>query len=298
MLFLRNLSFAALLVALVFPLQTANAQSGDAKRAITNIAGDLYRFQNNFHYSVFLVTPEGVIVTDPINAEAAAWLRDEIKARFNQPIKYLVYSHDHRDHAAGGEVFADAGAIVVAHENAKRAIIGEGRPTAVPDVTFTDRMTLELGGKTVELMYLGKSHSDNLIVMNFPAERTLFTVDFISVKRLPFKGLSDAYIPRLDRTPSTGFRTSTSTSWRRVTDRSGTKQDAADHGRYFQELYDAVLAATRAGQSLEEMKTSIKMEAYKDWGQHAGLAASEHRRRLQSDQPAAPGQLISAGRRL
>ena len=41
-------------------------------REITQIAGDLYRFQNNFHYSVFLVTPEGVIATDPIDAEAAA----------------------------------------------------------------------------------------------------------------------------------------------------------------------------------------------------------------------------------
>ena len=54
-------------------------------------------------------------------------------------------------------MFAEDGAIVVAHENAKRAIIGEGRPTAVPDLTFTDRMTLELGGKTVELIYLARA---------------------------------------------------------------------------------------------------------------------------------------------
>ena len=43
-------------------------------------------------------------------------------------------------------------------------------------------MTIELGGKTVELRYLGKNHSDNMIVMNFPAERTLYAVDFIPVK--------------------------------------------------------------------------------------------------------------------
>lgn len=265
--FLRNLSFAAFLFALVYPYQAAVAQSGETTRAITQIAGDLYRFQNNFHYSVFLVTPEGVIITDPIDAEAAAWLKDEIKTRFNQPIKYLVYSHDHRDHIAGGEVFADDGTIVIAHENAKHAIIGEGRPTAVPDLTFTDRMTLELGGKTVELIYLGKSHSDNLIVMNFPAERTLFTVDFISVKRLPFKGLSDAYIPdwidAIDKVQDIDFDILAPGHGA-----LGTKQDAADHGRYFQELYDAVLAAAREGKSLEQMQASIKMEAYKDWGQY------------------------------
>ena len=80
----------------------------EAKRSITKIAGDLYRFQNNFHYSVFLVTPDGIIATDPISPDAASWLKQELKARFGLPVKYLIYSHDHRDHSAGGEVFAPA----------------------------------------------------------------------------------------------------------------------------------------------------------------------------------------------
>ena len=68
-----------------------------------------------------------------------------MKKRFNnKPIKYLVYNHDHRDHITGGEVFEEE-AIVVAHQRTKEKIIGEKRPTAVPDVTFTDRMTIELG---------------------------------------------------------------------------------------------------------------------------------------------------------
>ena len=118
----------------------AVAQAQDApKREIVQISGDLYRFQNKFHYSVFLVTPEGVIVTDPINADAAKWLKAEIASRFGKPIRYVVYSHDHADHIAGGEVFAADGAIVVAHEKAKRAILGEKRPTAVPQITLLRR---------------------------------------------------------------------------------------------------------------------------------------------------------------
>ena len=77
-----------------------------------------------------MVTPEGVIATDPIDANAAAWLRDQIQDR-DQPIRYVIYSHDHADHIAGGEVFKEAGATVIAHENAKRAIIGE-QAAAVP----------------------------------------------------------------------------------------------------------------------------------------------------------------------
>ena len=74
---------------------------------------------------MFLVTPDGVIVTDPINADAATWLKAEIAKRFNQPIRYVIYSHDHRDHIAGDEVFANDGAIVVAHERAKGIIMRE-----------------------------------------------------------------------------------------------------------------------------------------------------------------------------
>ena len=256
----RAFAAVCLAAALLVP-GTLHAQ---AKRAITHITGDLYRFQNNFHFSVFLVTPEGVIATDPINAEAATWLEAEIDKRFDRPIRYLILSHDHADHSSGGEVFADT-ATVIAHERAKATIIGERRPTAVPDVTFSDRMTLELGGKQVELIHVGRNHSDNSIVLLFPEERTLFAVDFVSTRRLPYRNLSDSYYPdwvdslrrvkRLDfdiLAPGHGAM--------------GTKQDVVDHRRYHEDLYNAVVAAAREGQSLEEMKASIALDEYKDWG--------------------------------
>ena len=95
----RAFAAVCLAAALLVP-GTLHAQ---AKRAITHITGDLYRFQNNFHFSVFLVTPD-VIATDPINAEAATWLEAEIDKRFDRPIRYLILSHDHADHSSGGEV--------------------------------------------------------------------------------------------------------------------------------------------------------------------------------------------------
>ncbi len=257
---------AAAAAIAIIALASWGAAAQETKRAITKIAGDLYRFQNNFHYSVFLVTGDGVIATDPINAEAAAWLKAEIARRFNQEVKFLVYSHDHVDHIAGGEVFADT-AVVVAHDNAKATILGEKRPTAVPDVTFSDSMTITLGGKTVELSYLGRSHSDNMIVMRFPAERALFAVDFISVKRLPYRDLSDAYFPdwieAIRRVEAMDFDILVPGHGP-----LGVKADAADHRAYLEELYDAVLAAARAGRTLEQMQAEIKLEAYADWGQY------------------------------
>ncbi|MFQ5904529.1 MAG: hypothetical protein ACE5JO_12665, partial [Candidatus Binatia bacterium] len=85
--------------AFLFPVLMGYAGLAFGQRApvreITRIAGDLYRFRNNFHYSVFLVTPAGIIATDPINADVAKWLKAELKKRFNRPVKYLIYSHDH-----------------------------------------------------------------------------------------------------------------------------------------------------------------------------------------------------------
>lgn len=243
------------------------AQAQDApKRDIVQISGDLYRFQNKFHYSVFLVTPEGVIATDPIDADAANWLKSEIATRFGKKIRYVIYSHDHRDHIAGGEVFAADGAVVIAHEKAKRAIVGEKRPTAVPQITFKKQMTVELGGKTVELKYVGKNHSDNMIVMRFPEERTLFAVDFIPVKTVAFKDFPDAYIPewikslaRVERmdfdilAPGHGAL--------------GTKADVTAFREYMTDLTTQVLEQARMGKSLEETKAAVDLSKYSGWGQ-------------------------------
>ena len=260
-----RLTVAALLLAGLAFSVPAQAQ-GAAKRAITNITGDLYRFQNNFHYSVFLVTPDGVIVTDPINADAAKWLKAEIKKRFDKPIRYLILSHDHSDHSAGGEVFADT-ATVIAHENAKATITGEKRPTAVPDVTFSDTMTVSLGGKDVELTYIGAGHSDNLIVMNFPAERTLFAVDIVSVRRVAYKTLSDSYFPgwidSLRRIEAIDFDILAPGHGP-----LGVKADVMENRGYMGALYSGVLNGLRKGETLESLKTNLTLDKYKDWGRY------------------------------
>lgn len=111
--------FLAVTTAIGIWLATsAPAEAQSPTRALTNVTGDLYRFQNNFHFSAVLETDAGMIVTDPINAEAAEWLKQEIATRFGKPIVYVIYSHDHADHIAGGEVYTDT-ATVVAHENAR-----------------------------------------------------------------------------------------------------------------------------------------------------------------------------------
>ncbi len=234
-----------------------------ATREITRIAGEIYRFRNNNHYSIFVVTPAGIIATDPINRDAATWLKAELQRRFGAPVRWLVYSHDHADHIAGGEVFADT-AIVVAHERAREVIIGEKRPTAVPSVTFSERAMIDLGGTVMQLIHAGRNHSDNSIVMYFPVERVLFAVDFIPVEAMAFRDFPDAYMPDWIE------------SLRRVEQIDfdilvpghgplGNRQHVTAFRNYLEDLRGQVLALAREGRSLDEVRRMVDLDKYRSW---------------------------------
>jgi glyoxylase-like metal-dependent hydrolase (beta-lactamase superfamily II) len=238
--------------------------SGQPQREITKIAGDVYKFRNIGHNAIFMVTRDGIILVDPINADASKWLKDELKRQFDKPVKYVVYSHDHSDHISGGEVFADS-ALFVAHQNAKEAIIKDKRPTPLPNITFSESLNLELGGKRVDLRYVGRNHSDNSIVAVFPDERILFAVDWIPVRGLPFRELNNSWfeewIDGLKRVEAMDFDILSPGHGP-----LGKRDDVRAFRGYMEDLRTQVFAAIRAGKTKEQAKDEIRLENYKDWG--------------------------------
>jgi glyoxylase-like metal-dependent hydrolase (beta-lactamase superfamily II) len=129
--------------------------------ATTKVDGtdNVYVFRYGNHQSMFVVTSAGVIATDPIGygrPQAVVTYVDEIKKVSSQPIKYLIYSHQHFDHIAGGKPFKDAGATIVAHTRAKEWLLALRDPhTVLPDETVDTSRTITLGDTTLELSYLG-----------------------------------------------------------------------------------------------------------------------------------------------
>src|SRR5437660_4725934 len=128
---------------------------------------NVYIFRNGNHQAMFVVTKDGVIATDPIaygRPTGGQAYVDEIKKVTDKPIKYLVYSHHHYDHIAGGKAFKDAGARIVAHKRVKERLAPLGDPnTVLPDEVFDGKKTITLGGTRLELSYLGLNHSDSNI---------------------------------------------------------------------------------------------------------------------------------------
>ena len=163
--------------------------------ATTKVDGtdNVYVFRYGNHQSMFVVTSAGVIATDPIGygrPQAVVTYVDEIKkVAGGQPIKYVIYSHHHYDHIAGGKPFKDAGATFVAHKRAQERLMQVKDPhTVLADETMDTSRTITLGDTTLELTYLGLNHSDSSIVMRLPKQKVLFAVDFVSVGTFPGAG--------------------------------------------------------------------------------------------------------------
>src|SRR5688572_11290898 len=147
------------------PAPTAPA----AKISATKVDGtdNVYTFRNGNSQAMFIVTNEGVIATDPVGygrPQGGAQYLAEIRKVTNQPIRYLIYSHHHFDHIAGGQAFKEAGARVVSHRKAQERLRILNEPhTVIPDETFDTSKTIRLGGVTLELTHVGLNHSDSTL---------------------------------------------------------------------------------------------------------------------------------------
>src|SRR5688572_14825803 len=136
---MRRILTSILVITVMSGVATsAMAQQKSPPRGIVNITGQLYRAQNDNHYTVFLVTPEGIIMSDPINRDFARWLKAEFATRFKVPVRYVLYTHKDWDHASGGVVFADT-AEFVGHRNMLTALAPPaGNPPLTADAVKMD----------------------------------------------------------------------------------------------------------------------------------------------------------------
>jgi glyoxylase-like metal-dependent hydrolase (beta-lactamase superfamily II) len=233
---------------------------------------NVYIFRYDSRQSMFIVTPAGVIATDPIGQRvpAAQAYIEEIRKITKAPIKYVIYSHGHFDHIAGGKPFKDLGAVFVAHRNAQKRI-AETKPAdvVVPDQVVDDRTIIELGGTVLELDYVGRNHSDSTLVMRLPREKIIFTVDWIPLETVQFRGMADTYVPDIEE----GLEKVIAMDWDRLIPghagpgarQLGTKDDAKNQLAYLRDLSAAVKQAVDEDMSYAEAARKIKLPKYADW---------------------------------
>jgi len=248
-----------LILTIILLIAVAGAGSAqDIKREITRVTDDVYRFQNKFHVNMFVITGDGVVVTDPINADAASWLRAEIGKLTEQPITHLIYSHSHGDHASGGAGYGKVANVIV-QQNAAPAIDG-----VKPTIRYGEQMSFVQGSKTFELTYLGPGHGTDLMAIVVRPDNVAFVVDAVSSKRLFYRDFSganiDDWIDQVRKIDSLEFEVMIGGHGP-----VGVKSDVGAGIAYLEELRAEVLKGLKAGKSVDELKQSVMMEKYRDW---------------------------------
>jgi len=271
------ISLSAALIAATL-VTTAQAQTAaPPPYATTKVEGtdNIYIFRYGGHQSMFIVTKDGVIATDPISERrsAAKAYIEEIQKITKAPIKYVIYSHLHYDHIAGGKPFKDLGATFIAHKNAKDRIVQlKPADVVVPDQTVGDKKVIKLGGMTLELIYVGKNHSDSTLVMRLPKEKIIFTVDWLPLQAVQFRGMADSYLPDLEE----GMKKVLAMDWDKLIPghpgpggrQTGTKEDVKNDLAYLQDLSAAVKKAVDEGKSVADAQKEIKLPKYESWGNY------------------------------
>jgi hypothetical protein len=133
---------------------------------VEDIGDGVFLYRSGDQRSLFMVTGDGVIVTDPINTEVAKAYRQAISTVTDEPVKYVVYSHYHWDRVAGAQIFKDEGAEIIAQEKCvERFKVNPNDEVLMPDISFSDHHEVSLGGKSLDLYYFGPSHGDCLTVL-------------------------------------------------------------------------------------------------------------------------------------
>jgi len=239
--------------------------------ATTKVEGtdNVYIFRYQGHQAMFVVTPAGVIATDPIGRyrpQAVTTYIDEIRKITSAPIRYVVYSHHHYDHIAGGKPFKDAGATFVAHRRAKERLTELKFPDiTIPDETVDDKRVIELGGTTLELIHVGRNHSDNTLLMRLPKEKLIFAVDFLPISSVNWRNMPDSWPFEWED----GIKKVLSLEWDRMIPghpgpggRLGTRDDVNTLLSYMQELAAEVKKAADAGKCIDTAMREVKLPKY------------------------------------
>ncbi|NBR27254.1 MAG: MBL fold metallo-hydrolase [Betaproteobacteria bacterium] len=277
-------SACSIAMAALFALSLGAQAQAPARPQIatTKVEGtdNVYVFRNGGHQAMFVVTNDGVIATDPVaygRPTGGQAYVDEIRKVTNKPIKYLIYSHHHFDHIAGGKAFKDAGATVVAHHRAKeRLALLKDPHTVMPDEVVGDSgRTITLGGTTLELTYHGLNHSDSTLVMRLPKEKIIFVVDTLPVGQVPGRGMIDFHPLETEEF----IKKVLALDWERLipghpgpNDRLGTKKDAQDQLQLLQDASAEMKALAQEGKCWEPAEKELKLSKYESWlGYAAGL---------------------------
>lgn len=263
----------------------AAAAAGDSPTAV-KIGTDLYAYisdNDGSANSTFLVGHDGILVVDTgVDAKEGAKLLHAIREISPLPIAFIVNTHYHPDHQGGNATVGSSSmgtsaTIVATNFTRERSLalmheVPAFESTLHPaQVTFSHSMTIHLDPYVAEIYFLGKAHTSGDALVYFPQQQVIATGDLFLNRSSPAMdhGSVKNWIDALDGVLQKPLQAVVPGHFE-----LGSRADLQRFHDYLHDLYRQVQASRAKGLKLEQIKTHLRTEKYKDYRQYPQYEAT------------------------
>jgi cyclase len=138
-----------------------------------------------------LVGDEVVAVDTGSDAATGKALLERIQETAGKPVRFVVITHAHGDHAGGVAPFVAAGAQVICHESAAAAVASLAQSPKTPLLVLSDRLAFFGAPRRAAIYFLGPAHTRGDLFLFLPDEKILLAGDLALVGRAPYMQSED-----------------------------------------------------------------------------------------------------------
>ena len=191
----------ALAVATASPVASAQNRSAVVVEAKL-VAGNVYMITGSGGNIGLSVGEDGAFLIDDQFGRLSAQILKTVSELTPDPVRFVVNTHWHGDHTGGNQKMAEAGAIIVAHENVRRAMstdhfmaafnrtVSASAEAALPVVTFTESMTFHFNGDDIRVQHVAPAHTDGDAIVIFRLANVIHMGDTYFNGMYPFIDVS------------------------------------------------------------------------------------------------------------
>jgi glyoxylase-like metal-dependent hydrolase (beta-lactamase superfamily II) len=264
-----------LILTLALVLASSGAalcQPAPRQTALREIIPGHYAFSSGSFNSGIIVTNEGVVVLDALNSEAVGKAeREAIASTIRQPVRFLVSSTWHNNYSKGNSAYADVWRI--GHENYRTDLLGvmqrENVPAAeqkarAPNETFRNRLSYWLGGKEIQVRYLGRGHTRGDSIIYVPQDRIAYLSELFFAEQFLYidDGFGLDWIKTLDAIDGLGAEIFVPAHGPIPVDPRETRQSLARFHQMLVDIRDAVQKEVARGTTEEQAVATVRWPQY------------------------------------
>ena len=209
----RTALSTAVATALMLALPAAAQDVSKVEVETTKVAEGVYALKGAGGNLGLVVGEDRAFLIDDQYAPMVPKIRAAIARVTDKPVSFVLNTHWHGDHTGGNEAFAEAGTLVVAHDNVRTRLSSDqvmaafdrtvpaAPKGALPVITFNDRVTFHVGGHTVRTIHIPSAHTDGDAIVHLPETNVIHTGDLVFYGLYPvvdysnggsLKGMADA----------------------------------------------------------------------------------------------------------